>query len=510
MREVYHWIRTYEADYLLVLLGFNDLGWFVSGPEGLIMDMGTLVKNAREANPKINILVGNVVHRTHINGRDDLPVKTDRYNQILREHLPTWFDWNSPIRYVDVAGLYNCHPNSCPDGYDGLHPNAFGEWAIAKAFADVLQHDFHFHGEPLNIPSRVDTRPVSAPLGVKIVPRPEGLLTTWDTVKNARGYEIRTRLEGAQEWWSSGEVYPKTTASFNTWVLNGQTWEVQVRTKGDNDDRSEWSLSRTATVAALTAPPPANIIVNPEGGDGVVVTWDSVTGYDVDRYSIYLWDRDTEGSWTGVYPSRGTRWSIGGLVPGHRYSVWVATHATIPHGTLSNVPEAPGGLPGTGRDVYIGGGRPPQPSSFTSESIDATTIRLNWNHAGGISGYAIYSRNIHDGQGLKLDGTTTDASYLLGIQFPGIWNFEYCVAAFNGNLESTRVCTIPAVCCGHSKRDLVTGNVTVPAGFVDTAHVTAQVQHAVLGQVHDMYMKLSAGLGTMMGNFSTLGVPPPY
>ncbi|GFF87398.1 hypothetical protein IFM47457_07484 [Aspergillus lentulus] len=67
-----------------------------------------------------------------------------------------------------------------------------------------------------------------------------------------------------------------------------------------------------------------------------------------------------------------------------------------------------------------------------------------------------------DNTARKLDGTTTETSYEVGFLFPGSWNFEFCVSAFNGNLETAPVsCITPPVCCGYIKRDLVPGNYTV-------------------------------------------------
>ncbi|GFF83996.1 hypothetical protein IFM60648_06888 [Aspergillus lentulus] len=67
-----------------------------------------------------------------------------------------------------------------------------------------------------------------------------------------------------------------------------------------------------------------------------------------------------------------------------------------------------------------------------------------------------------DNTARKLDGTTTETSYEVGFLFPGSWNFEFCVSAFNGNLETAPVsCITPPVCCGYRKRDLVPGNYTV-------------------------------------------------
>jgi chitodextrinase len=70
-------------------------------------------------------------------------------------------------------------------------------------------------------------------------------------------------------------------------MVNGQTWEFQVRTKGDNDVRSGWSALQSVTANVETAPGPSNIIPEPRGND-LVVMWVAVTDYNVDRYGVML------------------------------------------------------------------------------------------------------------------------------------------------------------------------------------------------------------------------------
>ncbi|KAL2812638.1 hypothetical protein BJX63DRAFT_432529 [Aspergillus granulosus] len=345
------WVSHHKPDYLLILLGFNDLGWWVSGPETLVGDMGNIVGAAREAKPDIKLLVGNVVDRTFIKGRQqDLVDNTARYNTLLWDTIYNWF---------------RCYE--------------FPRTSILCLLA----------------------------------------------LQNARGYEIRARVQGETGWWSSGDVYPNTHCSWLPWVVNGQTWEYQVRTKGDNDIRSEWSAFSSVTANVKTAPGPSNIIVEPQGNN-VLVRWDSVTG---------------------------TTWI--GLNPGHRYGIWVATYVGMT-GSLTRTGISAGGLPAPGREIIAGYGAPAPPGGLRVHNIDVTTIRLEWSAVAGASGYNVYARSIRDNTASRLDGTTTETSHGVVFLFPGIWKFEFCVSAFNGNLETAPVsCIIPPVCCGFEKRDLV-------------------------------------------------------
>ncbi|KAL3490225.1 fibronectin type III domain protein [Aspergillus germanicus] len=454
------WVSEHKPDYLLVLLGFNDLGWWVSGPDELKGDMGNLVNEAREAKADIKILLGNVVHRSFIGGRQDLVDNTNQYNTLLKDTMHNWFRWEAPLAYVDVNTEYDCRPSSCPDGYDGLHPNARGEYHIAGAFARVLQKDFGYAGAEFSTPDSIPARPVSTPQNVRSVSWPEGLFTTWDPVDNARGYEIRSRIKGATGWWSSGDVYPSTHGSWSPWVINGQTWEFQVRTKGNGDDRSDWSGLSSVTANVKTAPGPSNIIVEPQG-TSVLVRWDEYTDNFVNRYGVYVWDKDTAGAWLSIYPAEGTSLLVTGLKAGARHSIWVSTYVGM-IGSLTNQYVAAGGLPAAARDIIAGYWAPAPPTGLRVTNIDATTVELTWNAVSGASGYAVYQRSVLDNTALRVDGTTTDPSHGIAFLFPGTWNYEFCVSAYNGNLETAPVtCIIPPICCGYEKRDLVPVNYTI-------------------------------------------------
>ena len=482
------WVSEYKPAYLLILLGFNDLGWWVSGPEGLIGNMGNLVQAAREAKPDIKLLVGNVVHRTFIKGRQDLVDNTNKYNTLLRDTLPNWFRWESPIAYVDVNTNYDCRPDSCPDAYDGLHPNARGEYHIAQAFARSLQKHFGFNGKELEVPEKIDPRPVSTPVNVRTVSYPEGMFTTWDPVANSRGYEIRSRVKGATGWWSEGNVYPNTHGSWSTWVANGPTWEYQVRTKGDNDVRSDWSALSSATVNVKTAPGPSNIIVEPQGND-VLVRWDPVPGFNVNRYGVYVLDKTTPDSWLSIYPTKETSFVLKDLKPGLRYGIWVATYVGM-IGSLTKTYITAGGIPAAARDIIAGAGAPAVPVGLSVYNIDATTVRLNWHVSMGVSGYNVYVRSVRDNTALRLDGTTTQTSHEVYMLFPGVWNYEFCVSAFNGNAETAPVtCIIPPVCCGFEKRDQVPKNYTISENTSTVYNSTGLVEDEGLSDLFTAYQQ---------------------
>ncbi|RYO75172.1 hypothetical protein DL764_010566 [Monosporascus ibericus] len=477
------WVEEHQPEYLLVLLGFNDLGWWISGPEDLAGDMGQLVDNARKGKPDIKILLGNVVDRTFIRGRQDLVDNTSRYNQLLRERMEGWFRYESPLVYVDVNANYNCRPHGgCPDGYDGLHPNSMGEYHIAQSFARSLKEHFGFIGPDFVVPSNPEPREISTPTNVLTSSWPEGLRTSWDLVSGARGYDIRTRLQGMSGWWTEGPVYPDSAASWTTWVVSGQTWEIQVRTRGDNDHRSDWSPITSATADVQTAPGPPNIVVVPSG-DGLQVSWGAVHGYDVNRYGVIIWDKDEEGAFIDTRGVSGTSLFIGGLMQGHRYSTWVATWVNLNGGIA-------GGLPAAGRDVIGGGGAPAPPGNLRITNMDATTVELRWDASAGASGYGVYVYVVRDGSPHGEAEHTPGTTYGIGFLFPGTWNYRYCVSAFNGNLESSRaaVCVVPPVYPGYEKRDVVEGDGTLATNTSTVYNATTMMEDKDLPTLFNLLM----------------------
>jgi hypothetical protein len=76
-------LQQHPADMMLLMLGFNDLGWFYSDAPGTLASIGTLVNNARAANPNLQFAIANVPQRSFIGGRQDLVDNTNFYNSLL-------------------------------------------------------------------------------------------------------------------------------------------------------------------------------------------------------------------------------------------------------------------------------------------------------------------------------------------------------------------------------------------------------------------------------------------
>ncbi|MER8018094.1 fibronectin type III domain-containing protein [Streptomyces griseoluteus] len=420
-------VEQYKPDMILVGLGFNDMGWFVSGAQGTLDSMKTFVDEARVARPDVKFAVADVPQRTYIGGRDDLPLSTTEYDLMLRQAVPQWSTPVSPVQLVNWSGNYTCARDACPAGYDGLHPNALGEFQIAHAFETTL-HDRYGIGQIVpDVPPSVPDRPLGVAANVRAVSSDLGVTVTWDRVYGARGYTVRSRLVGATAWT---ETPVQANRYDTTWTQDGWEWEYSVRVDDADDGTSAWSPIVRATAHPHTAAAPTSILTTPTM-DGVDVSWEPATGPysdSVDRYEIITLDKDTPGAILQSTAVRGTSAHITGLTPDHHYLVAVATWNTVG-----------GGMPAIARPVTVNGKRPPVPTDLRIKSVDATTVQLDWSGSPQAAGYRVWYRNRTTSNPWLSDETISDAPERgIAFLFPGNWNFEFAVTAVNGQMESAR------------------------------------------------------------------------
>ncbi|MEU8268797.1 GDSL-type esterase/lipase family protein [Sphaerisporangium sp. NPDC049002] len=141
-------VTAHDAGYLMVALGFNDLAWGVSAPAGLLADAETFITRARDANPDVQLLFANVVHRTPLREHPNLARDITSYNRELSFRLAAMSTARSRTVLVDLGGVYDPYA----DAYDGVHPNSVGEIKIALAFERVFSSAFAYGAAGLATP----------------------------------------------------------------------------------------------------------------------------------------------------------------------------------------------------------------------------------------------------------------------------------------------------------------------------------------------------------------------
>lgn len=173
-------LQQYVPDVVLMELGFNDIGWEVANPQQTLEYVYDIVSQAQKANPHVRIAVANIPQRTSLGSANPyLPYNTTKYNNLLADKIGGWSTESSPVILVDFQGNYSCDINACPAGYDGLHPNAMGEFEIARAFSYALVA-FGYGGSPLEIPGDIPARPCPVPSNLAVEATDGGYVATWD------------------------------------------------------------------------------------------------------------------------------------------------------------------------------------------------------------------------------------------------------------------------------------------------------------------------------------------
>ncbi|MEQ4300644.1 GDSL-type esterase/lipase family protein [Plantactinospora sp. B6F1] len=335
-------VGQYQPTYLLVELGFNDLGWGVSDPDGLVADMRTLIANARSAKSNIRILVATVPQRTPLDVQPDLGARISAYNAKLGPAVQALNTTTSPVRLVDITTGYDPYA----DAYDGLHPNPFGEHKIAKAFANVLWSQFQV-GAPYSDPSGSLPHlvPVS-PAWMRATSTVAGIKLEWQHSFGAGGYWLYQRDATAGEGFQRLPLQiPADSWSVN-WVIPGHRYEFYVvATRGNWQANGPSPIASVTVANQETAAGPPNITAT--SGPGYIdVRWDAATGpYSdtVHRYTVYYLDNSEPGAIVSTKSTTGRSIRLSGLVSGHSYVLAVCS-----------VNAAGEGLPAPGPTLTVG------------------------------------------------------------------------------------------------------------------------------------------------------------
>ncbi|WP_433551840.1 GDSL-type esterase/lipase family protein [Micromonospora zamorensis] len=275
-------VNTYKPDYLLVELGFNDLGWGVNSPDGLLNDLEWFVYWAREVKPDIRIAVANVVHRTPLENVPNLPGIISEYNTKLASRAGALSNEFSPLAVVDIDTPFDENR----DAYDGLHPGIRGEHVIAKAFADTLSSRLGlgqgYGAIPTSLPAPLTP---AAPASISATPVGEKVEVSWSRVFGATAYEYYQRDATAGTAFTKGFF----DIGANSWTADllpaGHKMEFYVRTRRGTDWVSSKSATVSATVKGLPEVQNVRLTSNPSRPYTVTVSWDPVAG--ADDYSVY-------------------------------------------------------------------------------------------------------------------------------------------------------------------------------------------------------------------------------
>lgn len=239
-------------------------------------------------------------------------------------------------------------------------------------------------------------------------------------------YDVRSRISGITEFHTSSVSSNRWDAQ---WTQEGWVYEVQVRASAGNALKGRWTAIKSAKSTPKTPPGPDNVIVNATT-TGFDISWDSCpSGFNVTEYEILYWDKDKEHTFITSAGFKESPAHVDDLIPGHHYQL-----------ALVSWNDAGGGFPKGVRSVTVGRGTPPIPTDLKITAKDATSAHLTWTGSPAAAGYQLWFRNVNepDSELCKVNGTESKPSSDQYFLVPGVWNFEWCVSAFNGSAESDR------------------------------------------------------------------------
>lgn len=217
--------RAAGPDYLVVLLGINDLTFFTDAAQTEVV-LRRFLANARNGRPKLKIVLGTVLPTSKSVAEPAFAARLADYNARLAAVAAELSTARSPItvaataRDVDVAA----------DLYDGVHPNARGELKIAAAFADALSSRFGL-GAPYPRPLPVVPIGPRTPPRLTAEPLDQSARLSWTESPGATGYWVWRRVA------DSGAAFERLTWPLpfteNPWthlyLANGVTYEFQLQ-----------------------------------------------------------------------------------------------------------------------------------------------------------------------------------------------------------------------------------------------------------------------------------------
>lgn len=131
-------VTAHTPEYLLVLLGINDLFWHHVAPSRFEMSLRAFVANARRADAGIRIVLGRLLPTDKAAQDAVFAARVAACNDRIGALAAELGTEQSPIVVAATDAVFVAADHT----WDGTHPNPAGELRIAAAFADALADHF--------------------------------------------------------------------------------------------------------------------------------------------------------------------------------------------------------------------------------------------------------------------------------------------------------------------------------------------------------------------------------
>jgi lysophospholipase L1-like esterase len=226
-------VTTYRPNYLLVLLGLDDIFWYGVSQSDMATNLNSFIAAARAVRPHIRIVLGLIPPDIHQQTDPAFAASIASYNDTISSTASQLSTIASPI----VVAQDGADVNVAVDLWDGTHPNANGEIKIAAGFADVLAGSFQLgRAYPRPFPV-LPTGPLTQPqLTVRSSSTAGQAVLSWTLAPGADGYYVYledvtrgdttfTRLpwplSPAQNPWTAGLLTTGDTYAFKLQACKG-------------------------------------------------------------------------------------------------------------------------------------------------------------------------------------------------------------------------------------------------------------------------------------------------
>lgn len=415
-------VSAAAPEYMLVLLGINDLAYGMNDPAGAEADLRTFIGNARAAKPDIKLVIGKLLPTGRAQTDSAFASLVSDYNSRISDVASSMSTSTSPIAVADN----NADIDPDKDLWDGTHPNAAGDVKIAAAFSDALADEFGL-GAAYPRPYPAVPMGPQQPPQLQVTANDDGQgVMSWTASTGANGYKVSERniTKGDQDFHPLPYLLsPNDNPWTNPTLIPGDTYELKIQAfKGI--DGGAWSNTVTFTATGeVPSQPPTNLTVT--AGDGqATLNWTAspnATGYYIHRRNVTWGDT----SFTRLpYPVSGGPWTDGLMINGATYEFKVqAINGAILGGMTEAVSVTPTG---------------PAPGAPTGLSVSAGDgeATLTWTDAEHATGYYVWMKNVAAGETdfTRLPYTVSGGSWTAGSLVNG-GEYEFKLQSVNGLVE---------------------------------------------------------------------------
>ena len=372
-------VQGATPDYVLVLLGINDLGFGRTDPAGTEANMRTFIANARAAKSNLRFVLGELLPTQRATTDSAFAAEVADYNNRLLQVASSLSTSTSPIAIAN-DGVDIVPAN---DLWDGTHPNAAGEGKIAAGFADSLSASFGV-GAPHPRPYPVVPIGPQTPPQLTVTPGSGAATLAWTGSPGATGYVVYVR---EIDYQTTFDRLPIPLALSNSpWTggfIPGGSYEIKLRAiKGS----AEGVYSNTvATKIGGATPDPAAGLTAAAGEGTVTLTW--TAGANASGY--FVWVRNVSDGETAFkqlpYPVQAPSWT-GSFESGATYDFELQSVNGFIRGGFSNIATAtPTG---------------PAPAGVTDLTATAGDgqATLRWTAVAHATGYYVWQRDVTAGE----------------------------------------------------------------------------------------------------------------